>query len=96
MSARRQLTLVQLNDSLAYFDRHQELFRTAHGPVYSQAGGYARIATLLKQIRQERPGGVLFLDNGDALNGAYVAVQTEGRALAPLLNELAPVAMPAQ
>lgn len=95
MSTRRQLTLVQLNDSHAYFEPHQELFWTANGPVYRQAGGYARIAALLRQIRQERPGGVLFLDNGDALHGTYAAVKTEGRALVPILNELAPAAMTA-
>lgn len=95
MSTRRQLTLVQLNDSHAYFEPHQELFWTANGPVYRQAGGYARIAALLRQIRQERPGGVLFLDNGDVLHGTYAAVQTEGRALVPILNELAPAAMTA-
>lgn len=95
MSTRRQLTLVQLNDSHAYFEPHQELFWTANGPVYRQAGGYARIATLLRQIRQERQGGVLFLDNGDALHGTYGAVQTEGRALVQILNELAPAAMTA-
>jgi 2',3'-cyclic-nucleotide 2'-phosphodiesterase (5'-nucleotidase family) len=89
------LTLVQMNDSHAYLDLHPELFRARGQTVYRPAGGYARIATLLKQIRQDAPGRVLFLDGGDTFHGTYPAVQTQGRALVPILSALAPAAMTA-
>ncbi len=52
----RKLTIVQMNDSHAYLDLHPELFWERGKTVYRPAGGYARIATLLKQIRAENPG----------------------------------------
>ncbi|MGE5604002.1 MAG: bifunctional metallophosphatase/5'-nucleotidase, partial [Nitrososphaerales archaeon] len=78
-----------------YVELHQELFWTAAGATYRKAGGYARIATLLKQIRAERPGAVLALDNGDTIHGTYPAVETRGEALVPLLNALGFAAMTA-
>ncbi|NLG51506.1 MAG: bifunctional metallophosphatase/5'-nucleotidase [Chloroflexi bacterium] len=78
-----------MNDSHAYFDLHPELFWQGGGATYKRVGGYARIATLLQQIRRERAGRVLALDCGDTLHGTYPAVQSHGRALIPILNELA-------
>ncbi len=91
----RNLTLVQLNDSHGYVELHNELFWTASGAVYRKAGGYARIAALLKQIRNERPGAVLAFDGGDTIHGTYPAVKTKGEGLVPLLNALAFDAMTA-
>ena len=61
MANRTSLTVVQLNDSHGYFDLHQEMFWQGDRAVYRPAGGYARIATLVKQIRAESQGRVLFL-----------------------------------
>ena len=41
------LTVVQLNDSHAYCDLHQEMFWQGGQVVYRPAGGYARIAALV-------------------------------------------------
>ena len=82
------LTLLQVNDVHSYLDLHPELFWTATGAAYRPSGGYARIATLLKQIRKEAPGGVLTFDGGDTLHGTHVAVQTRGEALVPILNAM--------
>jgi S-sulfosulfanyl-L-cysteine sulfohydrolase len=49
-----------MNDTHAYFDVHQEMFWQGDHAVYRQAGGYARIATIVKQIRAESPGNCLF------------------------------------
>jgi 2',3'-cyclic-nucleotide 2'-phosphodiesterase (5'-nucleotidase family) len=84
----RELTIAQLNDSHGYVELHHELFWDAAGPVYRKAGGFARIAALLKQMRAERPGDVLVFDNGDTLHGTYSAVKTKGEGLVPLLNAL--------
>ena len=51
MKSRNSLTVIQLNDSHAYLDLHQEMFWLGGKAVYRPAGGYARIATLVKQIR---------------------------------------------
>jgi len=81
------LTIVQMNDSHAYFDLHQEMFWEGNHAVYRQAGGYARIATIVKQIRAESPD-CLFCDCGDTLHGTYPAFATQGQAMIPILNSL--------
>jgi S-sulfosulfanyl-L-cysteine sulfohydrolase len=91
----KKLTIVQMNDSHAYLELHPELFWERGKVVYRPAGGYARIATVLKQIRAENPGQVLFIDGGDTFHGTYPAIQTKGQALVPILNALAPAAMTA-
>jgi 2',3'-cyclic-nucleotide 2'-phosphodiesterase (5'-nucleotidase family) len=91
----RQITLVQFNDSHGYAELHQELFWTASGAAYRKAGGYARIARLLREIRNERPGAVLAFDGGDTIHGTYPAVKTQGEGFVPLLNVLAFDAMTA-
>ncbi len=82
------LTIVQMNDTHAYFDVHQELFWQGDHAVYRQAGGYARIATIVKQIRAESQGNCLFCDCGDTLHGTYPAFVTQGQAVIPILNSL--------
>jgi 2',3'-cyclic-nucleotide 2'-phosphodiesterase (5'-nucleotidase family) len=62
MAAKRSLTIVQMNDTHAYFDLHQELFWQGDHAVYREAGGYARIATIVKQIRAESQVSCLFCD----------------------------------
>ncbi|KLK89402.1 5'-nucleotidase [Methanoculleus sediminis] len=89
------LTLLQVNDSHGYLEPHQELFYAGGPPEYRTAGGYARIAALLEDARDERPGRVLAFDCGDTIHGTYPAVQSEGEALVPVLNALAFDAMTA-
>ena len=50
MVNRTPLTVIQLNDSHAYFDLHQEMFWQGDKAVYRPAGGYARIAAVVKQF----------------------------------------------
>jgi len=84
----RHLTLVQMNDSHAYFEPHPELFWAGNRTTYRTAGGYARLASALNAIRAEQPGAVLAFDGGDTLHGTYAAVQTRGEALVPVLQAL--------
>ncbi|MFO7610658.1 MAG: bifunctional metallophosphatase/5'-nucleotidase [Candidatus Krumholzibacteriia bacterium] len=88
MTNRKSLTVIQLNDSHAYCDLHQEMFWQGSRAVYRPAGGYARIATIVKQARAESPGHTLFCDGGDTLHGTYPAQMTQGEALIPSLNAL--------
>jgi 2',3'-cyclic-nucleotide 2'-phosphodiesterase (5'-nucleotidase family) len=95
MKSRKILSIVQMNDSHAYFDLHQEMFWQGDHAVYRPAGGYARIATIAKQIRAESQGRILFCDCGDTLHGTYPALNTQGQALIPILNSLGLDAMTA-
>ena len=95
MKNRKILSIVQMNDSHAYFDLHQEMFWQGGHAVYRPAGGYARIATIVKQIRSESQGHILFCDCGDTLHGTYPALDTKGQALIPILNSLGLDAMTA-
>jgi S-sulfosulfanyl-L-cysteine sulfohydrolase len=92
---RVSLTIVQMNDTHAYFDVHQELFWQGDHAVYRQAGGYARMATIVKKIRAESQGNFLFCDCGDTLHGTYPAFKTQGQAMIPILNSLGLDAMTA-
>ena len=95
MINRTSLTIIQLNDSHAYFDLHQEMFWQGGQAVYRPAGGYARIAALVKQMRAANQERVLFCDCGDTLHGTYPALKTQGEALIPVLNSLGLDAMTA-
>lgn len=88
MGNRTLLSIIQMNDSHAYFELHQEIFWEGGKAVYRPAGGYARIAAIVKQIRAENPGRVLFCDCGDTLHGTYPALKTKGEAMIPVLNAL--------
>ena len=82
------LTLLQLNDVHGYLNLHQELFYGPDGPEYRLCGGYARIATLLREWRATYPNNLLF-DGGDTFHGTRPVVETQGEILLPVLNELA-------
>ncbi len=55
---------------------------------YGKMGGYAHIATLVKRVRAERPGKVLFLDGGDTLQGSATSTWTQGRDMVDAVNQL--------
>ena len=54
-----RITVIQMNDTHAYFDVHQEMFWQGDHIEYHMAGGYARIATIVKKIRSEVDGNCL-------------------------------------
>jgi S-sulfosulfanyl-L-cysteine sulfohydrolase len=56
---------------------------------YGRVGGMDRVATLVKAIQAERgPERVLLLDGGDALQGSYTALATNGGDMVSVLQEL--------
>ncbi|MBU1345323.1 MAG: bifunctional metallophosphatase/5'-nucleotidase [Alphaproteobacteria bacterium] len=83
-----RLTLLQLNDLHGYLEPHPELVRTGGGWRFEQLGGLARIASIFAEARAEAKGAALTLDNGDTFHGSYVALQSKGEALVPLMNAL--------
>lgn len=88
MGDSKQLTILQMNDSHAYLGLHPEVFIENGVEKYRNVGGYARIARIFNQVRQENPHGVLALDNGDTFHGTYPAVTSQGEALVPIMNQL--------
>lgn len=90
---KQQLTILQINDLHGYIEPHAELVRSGEGDVFQTLGGLARIATAVAQVRAETDGSTLLLDNGDTFHGTYVAIESKGEALIPLMNALAPDAM---
>lgn len=92
MKRSSQVTILQINDVHGYLEPHPEVLRDGDESVVT-LGGYARISGLFRQIRKERGGAVVALDNGDTFHGTYPVVKTEGEILVPLLNRLALDAM---
>jgi len=46
---------------------------------YGKVGGFAHMATLVKQIRASRPGRTLLMDSGDTWQGSGTALWTNGQ-----------------
>ena len=82
------LTILQINDTHGYFELHNELFWSGKTEVYQKAGGYARIATIFREVKDEKHGKVICLDNGDTIHGTFPVVNTKGHALVSILNAL--------
>jgi S-sulfosulfanyl-L-cysteine sulfohydrolase len=55
---------------------------------YGRMGGFAHIATMVKQVRAERPGRTLMLDGGDTLQGSATALWTDGEDMLEAVNQL--------
>ncbi len=89
-----RLTFLQINDLHGYAAPHPELVRSSGGEwEFTELGGLARIAGLFDAARDENPGGVIALDNGDTFHGTHLAVSSKGRKLVPMMNALALDAM---
>ena len=83
-----KLTILQMNDTHGYLEPHPELFWQGDTAEYRRSGGYARLLTIFKQVRQERNGAVIALDNGDTFHGTFHAVHSEGEAFIEPVNLL--------
>lgn len=90
----KKLTLIQINDAHGYFKPHKEVFFEAEGFHVKEAGGYARIKTLVDSIRTQNENS-LFLDCGDTFHGTFITTQTQGNAVLPILNAMGIEAMSA-
>jgi sulfur-oxidizing protein SoxB len=59
---------------------------------YGRVGGLDRVATVINQIRADRPDALL-LDGGDTWHGSYTCYQTQGQDMVNVMNALKPDAM---
>ncbi len=86
------ITFIQLNDLHAHLTPHRDLVRSqsASGSpvaVIETLGGLARIATLIKKIREESTASVL-MNIGDTYHGGVEALYTRGNAIVEPVNAL--------
>jgi len=86
MKNNAKLTILQINDTHGYLDLHWEWMAGPHEPAYRAAGGFARVGTLVRKIREETQGRVLFCDNGDTFHGTHPIVHSRGEILMPILK----------
>jgi sulfur-oxidizing protein SoxB len=71
----------------AYAFTHLDFVEMA--AVYGKMGGFAHLATLIKQIRQARgPENTLLLDGGDSWQGSATALWTKGQDMIDASNLL--------
>lgn len=83
----KNLTILQINDTHSYLELHQEHMYTPDGIEVVKAGGYARLKSLVNDIRKERQN-VLLLDNGDTFHGTYDAVASKGMHMVPVIRHM--------
>jgi len=88
MERNHDLTILQMNDSHAYLDLHDEYFWKDGELIYKKVGGYGRITTYFDKVREENPGSVVALDNGDTIHGTYPVVKSKGEVMIPILNSM--------
>ncbi|MBB5439186.1 5'-nucleotidase [Pedobacter sp. AK017] len=80
-----KLSIGYLNDVHGYLEPHPELFFEGKEKLIRTAGGYARIMTLVKQMKAENPHTLVF-DGGDTFHGTLPLIQSKGEAIMPLLK----------
>jgi 2',3'-cyclic-nucleotide 2'-phosphodiesterase (5'-nucleotidase family) len=88
MNDQKTITLLQINDTHGYLEPHPELFWHGNKAEHRTSGGYARLLTIFNQVRNERNGAVIALDNGDTFHGTFHAVQSKGEAFIEPVNLL--------
>lgn len=88
MTKQQNITILQINDVHGYLEEHWETFYEGGEVSFKKTGGYARIASYVKQVRQETNGKTLLLDGGDTFHGTYPVVKSKGEVLLPILNQL--------
>lgn len=82
-----QLTILQTTDVHCQVHPHDELFWENNQAVFRKTGGYAHVATYLKQMRKKNPN-TFMVDTGDMFQGSELSVKTTGKAMVPILNAM--------
>jgi sulfur-oxidizing protein SoxB len=81
------VTILQTTDVHCQIHPHDELFWENGKTVFRKTGGYAYIASKLKQLKQANPNTYI-IDTGDMFQGSELSVKTTGKAFAPILNAM--------
>ncbi|MFE3867856.1 metallophosphoesterase [Flavobacterium sp. LS2P90] len=86
-SKRQTISILQTTDVHCQIHPHDELFWENGKAVFRKTGGYAYMATLLKQLKKKNPNTYI-IDTGDMFQGSELSVETTGEAFVPILNAL--------
>jgi 2',3'-cyclic-nucleotide 2'-phosphodiesterase (5'-nucleotidase family) len=82
-----EVSILQTTDVHCQIHPHDELFWENNKMVFRKTGGYAQLATWLKNERKKQVPSFL-IDTGDMFQGSELSVKTTGKAMAPLLDAL--------
>jgi len=81
------VSILQTTDVHCQVYAHDELFWENEKAVFRKTGGYAHLATYLKEQRKKTANSFL-IDTGDMFQGSELSVKTTGKAMVPILNAL--------
>lgn len=81
------ISILQTTDVHCQINAHDELFWENEKAVFRKTGGYAHIATYLKNAKKKNPD-TFIIDTGDMFQGSELSIKTSGKALVPILNKL--------
>ncbi len=82
-----EVDIFQTTDVHCQIHPHDELFWENEQAVFRKTGGYAQLATYFKQVRAHKNSSFI-VDTGDMFQGSQLSVETTGKALVPVLNQL--------
>ena len=83
------MTILHTADIHGQLLTHDEFFIENGKPTYKKRGGYATLKTMINELRSQNPGNTMLIDGGDCLQGSGVAALSKGKAIVPLMNNLA-------
>ena len=82
------ITILQTADIHGQLFPHDELFWENEQITFRKLGGLAHVKTLFEEERSKNPKGTLILDGGDLIQGSAYAALSEGKAFAPIVQEM--------
>ena len=81
------VSILQTTDVHCQLHPHDEFFWEDEKPVFRKTGGYAHLASFLKEQKSNNPH-TFIVDTGDMFQGSQLAVNTVGKAMSPILNSI--------
>jgi 2',3'-cyclic-nucleotide 2'-phosphodiesterase (5'-nucleotidase family) len=81
------ISILQTTDVHCQVHPHDELFWENNKAVFRKTGGYAYLATMLKNLKKKNPN-TFIIDTGDMFQGSELSVKTTGKAFVPILNAM--------
>jgi len=84
----KKITFAFFADIHGQLEEHPEMYWSSGKDEIVPAGGVARIAKLMREIRAANPEGTITLDLGDTIQGSGHVVMSEGRTMIDPINAL--------
>jgi len=87
VKGKQVVNILQTTDVHCQIHPHDELFWENNKTIFRKTGGYAELATWIKQERKKHANTFL-IDTGDMFQGSELSVKTTGEAIVPILNSI--------